>query len=424
MDSGDRQNFVIQKVLQWSNHVRTLAAVASLQHKPTNAAVTKSLQSKWLFSLRVIPHCGSLFADLEKSLSSCFLPALFGVEVSAIERQLFSLPLQFGGLGVFNPVTMSDYCYDSSVRSTLLLRKSILGSATFEFDAHVETVQSARHSDRQYKIDHFTDVFDQLIGMFDSLQQRAVLRAKDSNLSSWLSVVPLESYHFDLSPQEFRDALALRYRKPLLDLPPFCDGCGAPFTVEHSLDCRVGGLVGYRHNEVRDAVGDLASLAWGQVTREPVICESSPVDPSSVTLIADLQVRGVWQPQVDVLFDVRVVDTDAPSYRGRSLQAVLDSAEAEKKRKYLEACLARHAGFTPLYFLIDGMLGSEADCFFRRLTDRLCAKWERSYSAVVGWVPSSLSFAVLRATILCVRGLRSSWKSLGIVDGASISESD
>ena len=85
-------------------------------------------------------------------------------------------------------------------------------------------------------------------------------------MSSWLSVVPLESHHFDLSPQEFRDALALRYRKPLLDLPPFCDGCGAPFTVEHSLDCRVGGLVGRRHNEVRDAVGDLASLAWGQVT--------------------------------------------------------------------------------------------------------------------------------------------------------------
>ena len=159
---------------------------------------------------------------------------------------------------------MSDYCYDSSVRSTLLLCKSILWSATFEFDAHVETVQSARRSDRQYKIDCFTVVFGQLIGMFDSLQQRAVLRAKDSNLSSWLSVVPLESHHFNLSPQEFRDPLALHYRKPLLDLPPFCDGCGAPFTVEHSLDCHVGGLVDHRHNEVRDAVGDLASLAWDQ----------------------------------------------------------------------------------------------------------------------------------------------------------------
>lgn len=46
-------------------------------------------QSEWLFSLRAIPHCGPLFADLEKSLSSCFLLDLFGVEVSATERQLF-----------------------------------------------------------------------------------------------------------------------------------------------------------------------------------------------------------------------------------------------------------------------------------------------------------------------------------------------
>ena len=57
-------------------------------------------------------------------------------------------------------------------------------------------------------------------------------------------MVPLESHHFYLSPQEFRDALALHYKKPLLDLSPFCDGCGAPFIVEHALDCCVGGLVG------------------------------------------------------------------------------------------------------------------------------------------------------------------------------------
>ena len=33
------------------------------------------------------------------------------------------------------------------------------------------------------------------------------------------------------------------------------------FSVEHTLDCRVGGLVTRRHNEVRDAIEDLATLA-------------------------------------------------------------------------------------------------------------------------------------------------------------------
>ena len=84
------------------------------------------------FCLRIISHCGTLFADLESSLSSCFLAALFGVYVSVTERQLFSLPLQFGGLDVFNPVAMSAHCYDSSVCCTMLFHKSILGSMTFE----------------------------------------------------------------------------------------------------------------------------------------------------------------------------------------------------------------------------------------------------------------------------------------------------
>ena len=68
------------------------------------------------------------------------------------------------------------------------------------------------------------------------------------------------------------------------------------------------------------------------------IVDGASADPSGVTLIADLCVHGVWQPQVDVLFDVCVIDTDAPSYRSRSPQVVLSSVEAEKKHRYLEAC--------------------------------------------------------------------------------------
>ena len=56
--------------------------------------------------------------------------------------------------------------------------------------------------------------------------------------------------------------------------------------------------------------------------------------------------------------------------------------------------------------------------FVRRLGDFLAAKWERPYSVVMGWVRARLSFAILRATLLCVRGSRTKWRSLGISDGA------
>ena len=73
----------------------------------------------------------------------------------------------------------------------------------------------------------------------------------------------------------------------------------------HALDCRKGGLVIRRRNEIRDALGD---LAYKDVVREPIVCDSDADGPG---LIADLGVRGVWQPQGEALFDVRVVDMDA-----------------------------------------------------------------------------------------------------------------
>ena len=85
--------------------------------------------------------------------------------------------------------------------------------------------------------------------------------------------------------------------------------------------------------------------------------------------------------------------------------------------------MARRASFTPLCFSVDGMLGTEARFFLRRLTDGLPSKWERPYILVMGWAQVRLSFAVPRATMICVRGSRVKWRSLGVCDGVPISES-
>ena len=93
-------------------------------------------------------------------------------------------------------------------------------------------------------------------------QQHSVLHAKE--LVGWLSVLPLEKDQFDLSAQQFRMGLGLVLPQVFAErnLPGKCDGCDATLTVDHALDCRFGGLVTSRHNEVRDAVGNLASLVW------------------------------------------------------------------------------------------------------------------------------------------------------------------
>ena len=58
-------------------------------------------------------------------------------------------------------------------------------------------------------------------------------------------------------------------------------------------DCYKGGLVTQCHNEVRDAVGDLAALAFKDVICEPIVCKGNDTVPA---LIAHLGIRGVGGP--------------------------------------------------------------------------------------------------------------------------------
>ena len=98
----------------------------------------------------------------------------------------------------------------------------------------------------------------------------------NNSCSGWLTVVPSEENHFDLSPDEFRDALALRYGRHPINLPALCDADGEAFDLNHALNCPRGGLVYARHNEMRDLNCSLLEMAGlRQIIPEPIIFESA-----------------------------------------------------------------------------------------------------------------------------------------------------
>ena len=84
---------------------------------------------------------------------------------------------------------------------------------------------------------------------------------------------------------------------------------------------------------MRDALGDLAAIVYkdAYVVSKPIVQEADDFS-GRPTLIADLSIQGVWQPQTAALLDVRVIDTDAQSYASRTVDDVLCSAEQEKNK--------------------------------------------------------------------------------------------
>ena len=84
--------------------------------------------------------------------------------------------------------------------------------------------------------------------------------------------------------------------------------------------------------------------------------------------------------------------------------------EQAKKREYGQRIREVERGvFTPLVLSTTGGMGREATTFYKRLADMIAQKRQHTYPAVMGWLRCRLSFASLRASVMCIRGSRSSF---------------
>ena len=97
---------------------------------------------------------------------------------------------------------------------------------------------------------------------------------------AWLTVQPSTVNGTELGAQEWRNNLLLRYGINPTDLPTHCNGYHAKFSISHALDCKKGGLVTARHNELREEVADLAGKAFtpSHVRDNPLIYSGRAVN--------------------------------------------------------------------------------------------------------------------------------------------------
>ena len=413
-------DFVRKKVAMWVDCVVKLSKAATKSPQAAYTALSKSLQCEWSYLQRVMHNCGGAFVPLQDVILKAFYPALFEGDLSDAECKLFSLPTRFAGLGINNPTETASSSYHTSTQGTKVVVEAIKGCGEFSSACHLDAISKARYETRKALDEVSKQKLDAILATLSPGRQRAIMRVVEGKTSSWLTTLPLQSCHFDLAPVQFRDGLALHYLRHPSNLPAKCDGCGADFTLQHALDCKKGGLVILRHNEIRDCLGDLASQVWPQVIKEPIVNETTATS-SDPGLRLDLGIRGVWQPQVEALFDVRVIDTDAPSHCHRAPNAILESSSLEKKRMYKKAVEDRRGTFTPFVLSVDGLLHKEASHFLKHMATALSSKWDKAFSITSSYVRSRLAFAGVRAVSLCLRGSRTKWRSgLGFEDGAPL----
>ena len=238
-----------------------------------------------------------------------------------------------------------------------------------------------------------------------------VTRHQDRGASFWLEALPLEESEYILSKEVFKDGVRLRYDLPLPDLPSSCV-CGDKFTVERALSCKKGGFINQRHDNIRDLFVCLLKRVCPNVKQEPHLTplltgETFSNDTADPGARLDIKARNFWRRGQDAFFDVCVTHVNAPSQKNQETKVTFNRHEERKKRNYMERCLyVEHATFTPLIIGTNGGMGDECEKFLKNLAELLGKEDGEDYSDVMMSLRTMLSFQVLRAAVLCVRGSR------------------
>ncbi|BES99690.1 Hypothetical protein NTJ_12507 [Nesidiocoris tenuis] len=414
----NKRAYVQEKVEKWSGYTIKLAKVAKKSPQAVHAVVTKSFQHEWGFLQRVTGGFTEEYKPLQLSIQRHLMPAILGREITELETELLTLPARLGGLGINDPVTEQDEAHRASQQACALLIEALREGTELNYANHLDTVAHTIKEERVYKNEALEQRRRDLVTRIEEENPRlARIQDRVNGNSQWLTIVPSSADGFDLDPIQFRDALAMRYGHTPQNLPSSCDGCGAAFDLNHALNCKKGGLVKRGHDSVRDDCLEIAKLVWGGAVREPVLRNGNDGSPE---LVADMKLQGVWDSVRPAFFDHRIINADAASHSSRTWNSIAESAAREKHMKYDQAAEDKRGSFSPLICSCDGALHREYGVFQKRMAQALATKWEKPYSAILGWVRVRTQLSIIRATSMRLRNGRSQVKALGLEDGAGL----
>ena len=168
-----------------------------------------------------------------------------------------------------------------------------------------------------------------------------------------------------------------------------------------------------RHNDLRDLIARIVLDVCKDTEVEPKLLPLSGEEFHGRTTNRsnearlDMRARGFWERSQQAYFDIRVFNPNTCRYLNKSLQQCHAMNELEKKRSYNEQVLqVEHGTFTPLVFSIYDSMGRECNTFYSRLSQSISDKRDLSKSITMNWIKTKVCFALLKSSLLCLRGSR------------------
>ena len=407
------ESYVSKKVEKWKCEIEKLSEIAKSQPHAAYTALTKGLCSRWNFLLRTVPNIADLLQPLEDAITQSFIPALIGRQLDDEERRIFALPCRMGGMGISNPVTRAPIEFETSERITSTMAALIINQSTQYSTSTQQHMRESRNVLKRERWQRQNDDLQNLNEVLTASQRRSLSLAGEKGASSWLTALPIENMGFTLHKRAFRDAVFLRYGWTPPFLPTNCI-CGKAFSVEHALSCNRGAFPIHRHNEIRDLTAELLTQVCHNVCLEPSLQKLDNEHFQLRTAITDDNARldisadGFWERSEKAFFDVRVFNPFASTNLKHQLGSCYHLHEMEKRRQYDERVREVEQGsFAPLVFATSGGMGKQATVFYKRLASLLALKKDQPYSHMIGWIRCRLGFSLLRSSITCLRGTRS-----------------
>jgi len=186
--------------------------------------------------------------------------------------------------------------------------------------------------------------------------------------------------------------------------------------VAHSLSCPHGAFPSIRHDRVWGLTANLLTEVCHGVEIKPHLQPLTVEQPSGRSAIngdnarQDIKAMGFWgNSRQQTFFDVRIFNPVAPSNSSDSLWSTYKKHERGKRREYEHRIREiEHGTCTPIVLATTGgwVTISISDVQEIGLSD--CDNTSSPYNQVMRIIRHCICFALIDASIMCLRGARSS----------------